>query len=73
VGEWLHRILEWQDERELLDREILYSLKEAQALIEMWRNLFNIIRPLSSLGYKPPAPATVLIQPSQIHQVGPTL
>jgi len=49
---------------ELLDREIFYSLKEAQILIKMWRNHYNTFRPHSSLGYKPPAPAAVVIQPS---------
>jgi len=58
---------------ELLDREIFYSLKEAQILIEMWRNHYNTIRPHSSLGYKPPAPVAVVIQPSQIKQVSLTL
>ena len=58
---------------ELLDREIFYSLKEAQILIEMWRNHYNMVRPHSSLGYKPPAPAAVVIQPSQINQVSLTL
>ena len=57
----------------LLAREIFYSLKEAQILIEMWRNHYNMVRPHSSLGYKPPEPATVVIQPSQIQQVSLTL
>jgi len=30
---------------ELLNGEIFYSLKEAQVLIEMWRNHYNTIRP----------------------------
>jgi len=29
----------------LLAREIFYSLKEAQVLIEMWRRQYNTIRP----------------------------
>lgn len=45
---------------ELLDGEIFYSLKEAQVLIERWRQEYNTVRPHSSLGYKPPAPATRL-------------
>ena len=44
---------------EFLDREIFYSLKEAQLLIEQWRNPYNEIRPHSALGYKPPAPAAM--------------
>lgn len=43
---------------ELLTREIFYSLKEAQAMIERWRVYYNTKRPHSSLGYKPPAPET---------------
>jgi len=57
---------------ELLAREIFYSLKEALVLIEMWRKHYNKIRPHSSLGYRPPAPATFVAQPSQIQQVGQT-
>jgi len=45
---------------ELLAREIFYDLREAKALIEGWRIHYNIHRPHSSLGYKPPAPVTVL-------------
>ncbi len=58
---------------ELLDREIFYSLKEAQVLTEMWRNHYNMVRPHNSLRYKPPAPATVVVQHSQIQQVSLTL
>ena len=55
---------------ELLNLEIFYSLKEAQVLIEMWRKHYNTIRPHSALGYRPPAPASILVQPSQIQWVG---
>ena len=55
---------------ELLDREIIYSIKDAQVLIEMWRNHYNTIRPHSSLGYKPPVPATIILQPSYFQLVG---
>ena len=48
---------------ECLNREIFYTLKEAQILIEQWRLFYNTERPHSSLGYRPPAPKTVL--PSQ--------
>ena len=41
---------------ELLDREIFYSLREAEILIESWRVHYNTQRPHSSLGYRPPAP-----------------
>jgi transposase InsO family protein len=57
---------------ELLAREIFYSLKEAQIMIEMWRKEYNTIRPHSSLGYRPPAPETILVLPSQFQQVGLT-
>ena len=45
---------------ELLNGEIFYTLKEAQVLIEQWRNHYNTIRPHSSLGYRPPAPQTIV-------------
>lgn len=41
---------------ELLDREIFFTLREAQILIERWRQHYNRIRPHSALGYRPPAP-----------------
>lgn len=45
---------------ELLDRELFYTLHEAQVLIERWRVHYNTKRPHSSLGYRPPAPQAVL-------------
>jgi transposase InsO family protein len=45
---------------ELLNREIFYSLKEAQILTERWRKEYNTIRPHSSLGYRPPAPGAIM-------------
>jgi len=45
---------------ELLNGEIFYTLAEARALIERWRQHYNAIRPHSSLGYRPPAPAAIL-------------
>jgi transposase InsO family protein len=45
---------------ELLNGEIFYSLKEAQVLVEMWRQHYNKVRPHSALGYKPPAPEAIL-------------
>jgi transposase InsO family protein len=44
---------------ELVNREIFYSLREAQILVEQWRREYNTIRPHSSLGYRPPAPKAV--------------
>ncbi len=49
---------------ELLDREIFYSLREAEVLIERWRRHYNTVRPHSALGYRPPAPEAVLPWPS---------
>ena len=43
-----------RDER--LNGEIFYTLKEAQVVIESWRNEYNNFRPHSSLGYRPPKP-----------------
>lgn len=47
-----------RDER--LDREVFYTLLELQVLTEQYRHTYNRIRPHSSLGYRPPAPETVL-------------
>jgi len=48
---------------ELLNGEIFYNLQEAKVLIERWRRHYNEVRPHSSLGYKPPAPKTILPRP----------
>ena len=45
---------------ELLNGEIFYTLKEAQILIEQWRIHYNTVRPHSSLGYRSPAPQTLM-------------
>ena len=45
---------------ELLNGEIFYSLKEAQIVIEKWRQHYNTKRPHSSLGYRPPAPESIV-------------
>jgi len=45
---------------EILNMEIFYTLKEAKVLIERWRHHYNTVRPHSSLGYRPPAPETIL-------------
>lgn len=45
---------------ELLNGEIFYSLKEAQIVIEQWRLHYNTKRPHSALGYRPPAPETIV-------------
>jgi transposase InsO family protein len=41
---------------ELLAREVFDTLLEAKVLIERWRRAYNIVRPHSSLGYRPPGP-----------------
>lgn len=48
---------------ELLNREIFYTLTEAQVLIEDWRRSYNTIRPHSALNYRPPAPEAILVPP----------
>ena len=45
---------------ELLNGEIFYTLKEAEVIIEHWRNHYNTKRPHSALSYRPPAPEVVL-------------
>jgi len=45
---------------ELLNGEIFYSLREAQIIIERWRNHYNTKRPHSALGYRPPAPEAII-------------
>jgi putative transposase len=44
---------------QLLNGEIFFTLKEAQIIIERWRNHYNTVRPHSSLKGKPPAPQTI--------------
>jgi putative transposase len=46
---------------ELLNREIFYSLQEAQVIIEQWRQAYNTVRPHSALGYRPPTPEAILV------------
>ena len=41
---------------ELLNGKIFYTLREAQVLIEEWRQHYNRVRPHSALGYRPPGP-----------------
>ena len=45
---------------ELLNGEVFYSLREAQIIIESWRKHYNTKRPRSALGYRPPAPETIV-------------
>jgi putative transposase len=55
---------------ECLNGEIFYSLKEAQVVIEKWRVEYNMRRPHSALGYRPPAPGACSpgAQPHQVSQ-----
>ena len=45
---------------ELLNGEIFYTLREAQVRIERRRVFYNTERPHSALGYRPPAPETIV-------------
>jgi hypothetical protein len=58
---WLGRLMERRPTRdELLNGEIFYSLRDAQVVIEQWRQHYNTVRPHSSLGYRPPAPEVIM-------------
>ncbi len=46
---------------ELLNRELFYTLREAQVIIERWRRTYNHVRPHSALGYRPPAPEACVL------------
>jgi transposase InsO family protein len=48
---------------ELLNRELSYTLTEAQVLTEWWRQEYNHLRPHSALGYRPPAPEAIAPPP----------
>jgi transposase InsO family protein len=48
---------------ELLNRELFYTRYEAQVLVERWRVHYNRVRPHSALGYRPPAPETIMPKP----------
>lgn len=41
---------------ELLNGELFHTVAEARVLIERWRRHYNVERPHSSLGYRPPTP-----------------
>ena len=45
---------------ELLNGEIFYSLRETQIVIEQWRKHYNTKRPHSALGYRTPAPESIV-------------
>ena len=45
---------------EFLNGEIFYSLPKAQILIAQRRKHYNTKRPHGALGYRPPAPQTIV-------------
>ena len=45
---------------ELLNGEVFTTLTEARIIIEQWRREYNQVRPHSALGYRPPAPETIM-------------
>jgi transposase InsO family protein len=45
---------------ELLNGEVFTTLREAQILIERWWRHYNTVRPHSALGYRPPAPKSIV-------------
>lgn len=49
---------------ELLNGEILHTVKKAKVLIESLRRNDNTVRPHSSLGDRPPAPETIAAGPT---------
>ena len=51
---------------ESLNGEVFSTLAEAQILIERWRREYNQVRPHSALGYRPPAPKTILPAMAQV-------
>jgi transposase InsO family protein len=50
-----------------LNGKIFYSIKELRVLAERWRVHYNTVRPHSSLGYRPPAPAAWLTEASPVY------
>jgi putative transposase len=52
---------------EFLNGEIFYTMKELRVLAEGWRVHYNTVRPHSSLGYRPPAPAAWLTANNKGH------
>ena len=46
---------------EFLNGEIFDTLTEAEVLTRSWVHAYNTVRPHSALGYRPPAPQTVLL------------
>lgn len=57
---------------EFLNREVFYTLKEAEVLTEEWRHLYNHIRPHTSLDYKPPAPLARMKESASAYAPAPS-
>ena len=55
---------------ELLNVGIFYMLKETKVLVEHWQVHYNLVRPHSSLGYRPPASQAInpLVMPASATQ-----
>ncbi len=60
LGEWIYRSFSARLRDGLLNGEVIYTLKEAQVLIESWRRHHNAIRPHGSLGCRQPDPETIV-------------
>ncbi len=59
---------------ECLNSERFGSLREAQVPNERWRQRYNQVRPHGALGYRPPAPKTILPLPldsAPLHAAAP--
>lgn len=54
-AERLHRIVQQQTARRMLERYVFTTLAEARAIIEAWREDYNQQRPHSSLGALTPS------------------
>jgi len=52
---------------ELLNGAIFDTLLEARVLTEHWRREYNMCRPHSSLGYRPPAPEAANLTLQVVH------
>jgi transposase InsO family protein len=44
---------------QFLNGELFYTLNESQIMTERWRTHYNMVRPHSNLGGRPPAPETI--------------
>ena len=60
MGERLHRELQRQAEGRVARQGVFYTPLEVKVLTEQYRQIYNRVRPHSSLGYRPPASETLL-------------